>query len=63
MRVPSDKITFLPVPGDETDNSHNRAHLCYRPQGLYDYGSEKLLPDDAGGYLFVYCAFVNPQGV
>lgn len=64
LRIPADRITFLPVPGDESNTESHRAHLCYRPTNVYDSNrSERVLTDDAGNELFLYCAFIAPGGI
>lgn len=64
VRIPAERITFLPVPGDESDPDPHRAHLCYRPPGVYDNpSSANVFPDDAGGAIYLYCAFVPPGAI
>ena len=64
VRIPADRITFLPVPGDESSPDPHRAHLCYRSPTVYDdVRPQNIFPDDAGGQIYLYCAFIPPGSV
>ena len=63
VAVPQERVTFLPVPGDDAsgdpDPSH-RAHLCYRQVSEYD---RTHFPEDVFGHIFLFCAFIPPGGL
>lgn len=63
VEIPSDRITFLPIPGDEVAAAEaHRAHLCYRPATNFD----RLTPYKRGnvfGDIYLWCAFIPPGGV
>ena len=64
LRVPSERITFLPVPGDESDPNPHRAHLCYRLATPFDSNRpENVFPDDHGVNLYFYCGFIAPGAI
>lgn len=58
VEIPKDRITFLPIPGDnpEVDDAH-RAHLCYRLANDFDRQSSR---DRVFDDIFLYCAFIPP---
>ena len=60
VRIPDDRITYLPVPGDEDVTTHNHAHLCYRDSAGYEVNAQNVFPDDAGNSIYLYCAFIPP---
>jgi hypothetical protein len=63
VEIPADRITFQPIPGDETPAADaHRAHLCYRPATNFD----RLTPYKRGnvfGDIYLWCAFIPPGGV
>ena len=65
LRVPEDRITFLPVHGDEDVTTHNHAHLCYRQGTDADRMTQgdRILTDDHGALVYLYCAFVPPGAI
>ena len=65
LRVPSERITFLPVPGDESDPNPHRAHLCYRGAFPFDVENhpENVFTDDAGNKLLFFCGFIPPGAI
>jgi hypothetical protein len=65
VAIPQDRITFLPIPGeqpvsDDDDDAH-RAHLCYRPATEGD----KLgaMASNVFGPIYLYCAFIPPGAI
>jgi hypothetical protein len=64
VRVPQERITFLPIPGDPPHEDGHAAHLCYRAAGQSDRESDAFAPEIAttttGRALVVYCAFIPP---
>ena len=63
LRVPEDRITFLPVPGDEDVTTHNHAHLCYRLAGEHEAREENVFVDDHGVRIYFYCGFIPPGAI
>jgi hypothetical protein len=63
VEIPSDRITFLPIPGDEIPPGEtHRAHLCYRPATSLD----RVTPykrANVFGDIYLWCAFIPPGGV
>lgn len=61
LRVPEERITFLPIPGDPSANMDHRAHICYR---IADDGDKASLNDNITNRiidgLVVWCVFINP---
>jgi hypothetical protein len=55
IAIPSDRITWLPIPGDPPSDDTHRAHLCYRQAQPYE-----LSRDSVFGNIFLYCAFIPP---
>lgn len=61
VEIPQDRITFLPIPGDEGVEVSHHAHLCYRKVTEGDrYG---LGRDNVFGNIFLYCAFIDPGSI
>ena len=60
--VPQDRITFLPLPGDEDFSTINHAHLCYRFPNPGEVNSDHMMSGD-GQTIYFYCAFIPPGGV
>ena len=61
VAIPSDRITFLPIPGDPPSDDSHHAHLCYR------HATDE---DRQGGYssnvfedIYLYCAFIPPGAI
>jgi len=63
VEIPTDRITFLPIPGDEAPAGEtHRAHLCYRPATSLD----RVTPykrANVFGDIYLWCAFIPPGGV
>jgi len=60
IEIPEDRITFLPIPGDPPSNETHHAHLCYRsivPTDRINPTAQNIFGD-----IFLYCAFIPPQG-
>ena len=66
VTIPKDRITFLPVPGDDyvTDRI-NRAHLCYREATDSDSmaGMSGNVMSGEGQSIYLYCAFIPPGAI
>ena len=67
VRIPIDRITFLPVPGDEMpDDGEKRGHFCYREAQEGDrVGPSRenvFVSGDGLEEIFLYCAFIKPGG-
>ena len=58
VEIPQDRITFLPIPGDQIDSDTHHAHLCYRPatEGDGPGSTASNVFDD----IYLYCAFIPP---
>jgi hypothetical protein len=61
--IPIEMIIFLPVPGDELASTPNRAHLCYRAASQYSSPDRVINATDGGQSIYLYCAFISPQGL
>ncbi len=61
VTIPSERITFLPVPGDSPNDNSHRAHLCYRAATDYDTVSSASTSVFDG--IFLYCAFIPPGAI
>lgn len=59
VAIPSDRISFVPLPGDETADDHT-GHLCYRIANDGDRAGE---PENVFDDIYFYCAFIAPGGV
>lgn len=60
VRIPVERITFLPIPGD-APTATNAAHLCYRRATDEDragLGAANVFDD-----IFLYCAFIPPGSI
>jgi hypothetical protein len=67
IEVPQDKITFLPVPGDEIDGTSHLAHFCYRESTNADQTAlakrdHLFLSRDGIQSVWHYCTFIPPGG-
>jgi hypothetical protein len=62
VQIPKDQIIFLPIPGDEKVSSFHRAHLCYRAAGKYSAPGRVMSALDGSQSIYLYCAFIPPQG-
>ena len=60
--VPEDRITFLPIAGDELASSQNQAHLCYRAASQYSSPDHVMSASDGSQSIYLYCAFIPPMG-
>ena len=61
IKIPPERITFLPVPGDPpSDNSHH-AHLCYRQ--ATDEDREGAYSSNVFESIYLYCAFIPPGSI
>ena len=69
VEIKTDRITFLPVPGDpgpaenDPDPSHY-AHLCYKQsEDMHGNGpADEYASEDGEEYVHLYCAFIKPEG-
>ena len=61
VKLPQDRITFLPIPGDPPSDDAHHAHLCYRDATDADRvgGGQSNVFDG----IYLYCAFIPPGGV
>lgn len=63
VEIPTDRITFLPIPGDEIPPGEtHHAHICYRPATHLD----RVTPykrANVFGDIYLWCAFIPPGGV
>lgn len=64
IRLPKERITFLPIPGDPSTNVEHHAHICYRVADETDKASinDNITNRIIDG-LVVWCAFIPPGGV
>jgi hypothetical protein len=62
VQIPKDQIIFLPVPGDEKVSVSHRAHLCYRAASQYSAPDHVMSALDGSQSIYLYCAFIPPQG-
>jgi hypothetical protein len=60
--IPEDRIIFLPIPGDELAASPHRAHLCYRAPSRYSSPEHVMSAADGSQSIYLYCAFIPPDG-
>lgn len=65
VEIPQDRITFLPIPGDDKpaidgDEQH-KAHLCYRSATSYDRTGSSAA--NVFGDIYLYCAFIPPGAI
>jgi hypothetical protein len=61
VTIPQDRITFLPLPGDQPTTDSHYAHLCYRLATQED--REGAYADHVIDDIYFYCAFIPPGGV
>lgn len=59
--IPTDRITWLPIPGDTLSDESHLAHICYRPILSTDYNNE-YTHNRIVGNIYLYCAFIPPGG-
>lgn len=61
IRIPQERIQFIPIPGDEHVGQDHLAHLCYRAAGVatYDATSGNVF-GDGDQSIYLYCAFIPP---
>jgi hypothetical protein len=57
VRIPQERITFLPVPGDVDNGEDHPAHLCYRRA---EDGDRIRAAGNVFGSIYLYCAYINP---
>lgn len=62
IKIPIERIEFLPIPGDPPHNDTHAAHLCYGPVEGYEGLSVNMFSGD-GQRIILYCAFIPPGGV
>jgi len=63
VKIPEERITWLPIPGDKVDDPEtHRAHLCYRRALDGDHSVSGAL-ENVFGPIYLYCAFISPGGV
>jgi hypothetical protein len=63
VEIPTDRITFLPIPGDEIPAGEtHRAHLCYRQATNFDR-TTPYKRANVFGDIYLWCAFIPPGGV
>ena len=62
IKIPEERIAFLPIPGDPPHNDTHAAHLCYGDVLGYEGVSDNVFrgPDQS---IYLYCAFIPPGGV
>lgn len=58
VRIPEERITFLPIPGDPPSDDAHHAHLCYRKAQADDISG--IAGGNVFGPIFLYCAFIPP---
>ena len=62
VTIPKDRITFLPIPGENLDTEpEHSGHLCYRHATDNDrlgYASSNVFGD-----ILFYCAFIPPGSI
>jgi hypothetical protein len=61
VEIPTDRITFLPVPGDPPNDDTHHAHLCYRKATETDRMGASA--SNVFGTIFLYCAFIPPGSI
>lgn len=61
VKIPPERITFLPVPGDSPSDDSHRAHLCYRQAN----DDDRLGPYSTNVFdsIYLYCAFIPPGSI
>ena len=60
VQIPQDRITFLPIPGDQDSADTHRAHLCYRSATDSDRLSNRA---NVFEDILLYCAFIPPGSI
>ena len=63
ISVPEDRITFLPLPGDEASGDTHRAHLCYTEPPVGPSQSPDRLMHGDGQTILFYCAWIPPGAI
>ena len=70
VHVPTDRIQFTPIPGDQVEEGEtHEAHLCYRddPQTVENYheyhNTDRLLKTVSGKEIVFYCGIIPPGGL
>lgn len=63
VEIPQDRITFLPIQGDEIPAGEtHHAHLCYRRATDADRNTP-YRKENVFGSIYLWCAFIPPGGV
>lgn len=62
LDIPADRITWLPIPGDDPAAPSNRAHLCYRTATATDLANVNWAPKIIDNQWLIFCAFIPPGG-
>ena len=60
VKIPEERIIFLPIPGDPPSSDTHRAHLCYRRATDDDRAGPNA--SNVVGPIYLYCAFIPPGG-
>jgi hypothetical protein len=70
VHVPTDRIQFTPIPGDQNvEGETHEAHLCYKddPQTVENYheyhNTDRLLKTVSGKEIVFYCGIIPPGGL
>jgi hypothetical protein len=64
--IPEDRITFLPVPGDEKTIAYGdtyHAHLCFRDPKDTDWAHSANILHGKDQVIYFYCAFIPPGAI
>ena len=61
VAIPEERITFLPIPGDQSDSDTHRAHLCYR--SATDGDRVGPLASNVFDDIYLYCVFIPPGSI
>lgn len=66
VKIPGDRITFAPIPGDGGLEEH-QGHLCYRPLNTSDddstQGYQHYVVGEGYNKIWLYCAFIPPGSI
>ena len=61
IKIPPERITFLPIPGDPPNDNSHHAHLCYRP--ATDDDRSGPYSTNVFDSIYLYCAFIPPGSI
>jgi hypothetical protein len=61
VKIPPERITFLPIPGDSPNDDSHHAHLCYRQATDDDRSGASSY--NVFGDIYLYCAFIPPGSI